>query len=73
MAKHKVFVTDTVGKKVNIDSATTYTYDPATKIMKVFWRNSMTTLKNIREGEPISVRCDGSILVARPILRPQKK
>ena len=54
--------------------STTYTYNPETKTLKVFWkRGEPVVLRNITESEPIWVNCWGGVPEVKRIKLPRRK
>ena len=76
MAIQKLFVENTNGTTVRVGSAmsTTYSYEPNTKTLKVFWKSEApVVLQNVAEGEPILVDCWGGIPEVKRIKLPRRK
>ncbi len=76
MATQRIFVGNTNGERVNVGNAmsTTYTYNPETKVLKVFWkRGEPVVMQNVAEGELIWVNCNGSIPDVKRAKLPRRK
>jgi hypothetical protein len=76
MATQKVFIENTNGTRMAVGNSmsTTYTYNPGTKTLKVFWkRGEPVVLQNVTEGEPIWVNCWGGIPELKRVKLPRRK